>query len=110
MLSVWFLTQHYIDETGWMHPVAYDYGQHFFCPVTPATPDEWALVRVAIDVHQIEAAKQDPRLIYCGREYNTPPPKLLEVYASKLDPGATYAFFGQVLATLAETEPNYYRA
>lgn len=108
MLDIWLLSQYYVDDRGWTYPVAFDYGEHYFAPLHPETPDGWSLVRLAADSHQLDAAKQDPRVVYCGRDYDTPPAKMLEVYASQLDPNVTYMFLGQVLARLAQTEPSYY--
>lgn len=111
MLLIWFLSQSFTDDTGMLRPVAQDYGQHWFWPVCPATEDEWKLVRVALDNHQLDAAKQDSRVVYCGiREgFDPPPPQLLQIYADQLDPSTSYMFFGQVLAKLAQSNANYYQ-
>lgn len=109
MFEVWFLSQYYQDENGVTFPVAYDYGQWWFCPVLPETADAFTLVRIAMDSHQIDAAKQDPRLVYCGVSDDDPPAQLLEVYANQLDPTKTYTSVGKVVAKLAQSEMNYHK-
>jgi hypothetical protein len=98
----------YLDPIhNWTVPVCTAYGGNYLCPRLPETADGWALVLIETSPQQIEAAKQDPRVVYCGKDYNTPPPQVLTTYASWLDPAVNYMFMGQVLAKLAETEPIF---
>jgi hypothetical protein len=109
MMNVWMLSKFYDCEVhGWIWPVCAAYGDGPYVPRHPDTPDGWALVKVWTSPQQMEAAKQDPRVIVCGKDYNTPPRELLDAYASWLDPAVTYMFIGQVIARLAETEPIFH--
>lgn len=109
MYEVWMLSQFYLDPLhNWDVPVCTAYGGNYVCPRHPDTPDGYALVLLDTSPQQIEAAKQDPRVVVCGRDYDTPPAQLLSTYASWLDPNTNYLFVGQVLARLAQTDPGYY--
>jgi hypothetical protein len=115
--TVWVLSQFYKDDSlqvhdqEQVHPVAHDYAEEDFCPVRPgggfADQDDWALVRLKTDTERIKLLKQDPRIVYCGTPWDSPPQRLLDVYSSKLA-GSTYIMLGQVLLKLAEIEPLYH--
>jgi len=108
MYEVWMLSQFYLDPIhNWNVPVCTAYGGNFVCPRDPHTPDGWALVLIDTSPQQIEAARQDPRVVVCGKNYDPPPQQALTEYASWLDPSTTYMFMGQVLAQLAQTEPAF---
>jgi hypothetical protein len=109
MMDVWMLSKFYDCEVhGWAWPVCAAYGDAPRVNRHAEDPDGWALVKVWTSPQQIEAAKQDPRVIVCGKDFNAPPRELLEAYASWLDPTVTYMFMGQVIAKLAEAEPIFH--
>lgn len=110
MFKVWMLTKFYDCEVhGWKWPVAAAYGNLPYVPLHPPDLENgWALVHVTVTPPQIEAAKKDPRVVYCGKDYNRPPQQVLDTYKDWLDPNTTYQFMGQVIAALAEREPKFY--
>ena len=104
----WMLSKFYHDPIhGWDVPVCSAYGGNFVCVRHPDPPGEWGLVYLDTTLQQVEAAKQDPRVVVCGKAYDPPPKKLLQEWASWLDPNVTYLFMGQVLSKLSETEPAF---
>jgi hypothetical protein len=109
MMQVWMLSKFYDCEVhNWIWPVCAAYGDGPYCPRHPATADSWALVKLWTSPQQIEAAKQDPRVIVCGKDYDAPPTEVLSTYSAWLDPAVTYMFMGQVIARLAQLEPIFY--
>ena len=104
---IWFLTKFYDDP---LHeaaplPVCTAYGSYFgFHRLDGA---DWGLCLMWSTPPQLDAAKQDDRVVFCGTNYNTPPAQLLTAYASLLDPEATYTMMGQVLVKLADSEPLF---
>ena len=113
MILMWFLSQFYTDplhsaNLGCDLPVCSAYGLNYHAVQVPPTPDAWGLVTMWTSIQQIEAARQDPRVIVCGKDYDPPPAKVLEVFGSQLDPGVTYLFMGQVIARLAQSDMSYY--
>jgi len=113
MHQVWMLSQFYTDpihsaNLGVDLPVCLAYGENFHCCGHPETADGWALVHIWSAQQQIEAARQDPRVIVCGKDYDTPPAKVLEVYKDWLTPNTAYMFMGQLIARLAQIEPTFY--
>lgn len=114
MYQIWMLSQFYTDplhsvNLGVDLPVCLAYGENFHCFKHPETPDGWGLVHIWATLQHIEAARQDPRIIVCGREYDAVPAKVLEVYKDLLDPDTTYMLMGQVIAKLAQAEPSIYQ-
>jgi hypothetical protein len=108
-MRVWMLTKFYdCPEFDWRWPVCHAYGFSPYCPMKPADPDGFALVKLDTTPQHVEAIKQDPRVIYCGKDYDAPPKELLALYAGMLDPAVTYMFLGQVIARLAQQEPAFY--
>lgn len=96
------------DGKGWDVPVCNAYGRdHFFHRINSST--DWCLVHIVTTPQQLEAARKDPRVVVCGKHYAKPPAKLLEVYASMLDPTETYQFVGQVIEKLSETDPVFHQ-
>jgi hypothetical protein len=113
MMRIWMLSQGYeCPERSAFHqqlfPVCSAYGYHYRYAVPLITPDDWQLVQIDTTPLQIEAAKQDPRIIVCGKDYDTPPAKVMEIYKDWLDPNTTYMFMGQVIAKLAQTNLAFY--
>lgn len=113
MMRVWMLSQGYhcpdrSDFHNTKFPVCSAYGYNFHMVRQLVNETDWELVQIDTTVHQIEAAQQDPRVIYCGVRDDDPPAKLLEVYADLLDPNKTYITVGQVIARLAKTEPSFH--
>jgi hypothetical protein len=103
----WFLSKFYADP---LHPHgllpvcrAYGsaFGHHRF------EDSDWGLVLMYTSPPQIEASRQDERVVFCGTDYSKPPAQVLECYAALLDPTETYQSMGQLLAKLAETEPLF---
>lgn len=91
-----------------MFPVCSAYGYNYRHAIPLLTPVDWQLVQMDTTPTQLEAAKQDPRVIVCGKDYDPPPAKVLEVYKDWLDPNVTYLFMGQVIARLAQREIGFY--
>lgn len=110
MKNVWVLTQFYdCPEFDWPWPVCTAYGDGHFCPGKPSPDSEWALVQMDTTPQHVDAMKEDPRVIYCGMDYDAPPAFMLEVFKDKINPATNYMFIGQVVAALAQSEPAYYR-
>lgn len=109
-MRVWVLSKHYDcpeHEHPW--PVVTAYGVDHHCPGRPALDNGvYALMSIETDPEHINAMREDPRIIYCGRSFSTPPQILLELYRHKLDPNTTYLFMGQVIEQLAQSEPAFY--
>ena len=60
----WFFSQVYTDpDLNMTVPVCNAYGGQYFCPTYPSTPTGWALVQMLANAHQLEAAKQDQRVL-----------------------------------------------
>ncbi len=95
-------------EFNWPWPVCAAYGDNIYCPQMPKSSDGWALVHIYTSPQHVGAIPDDPRVIYCGKEWDTPPKQVLDTYADVLDPKVTYMFMGQVIARLAQQEPAYY--
>jgi hypothetical protein len=112
-MRIWMLSQFYhcpehSKNLGVLQPVCNAYGYNYHNVIAGKTEDEWQLVEIFTTVGQLEAAKKDPRVVICGKDYNKPPAKLLEVYKDWLDPSETYMFMGQVIARLAEKVPAFH--
>jgi hypothetical protein len=107
MKKVWVLSKFYdCPEHEWPWPVCTAYGDGHYS-VREADSD-WALVKMDSSPQHVEAMKEDPRVIYCGRDHDTPPTLMLQVFKDKLAPGVNYMFVGQIIAALAQTNPGYY--
>jgi hypothetical protein len=104
---IWFLSQFYDDplHTAGPLPVCGAYGSTYGFHCLPGAT--WGLVLMWTTPPQVDAAKQDDRVVFCGTNYNTPPAQLLTAYAALLDPTVTYTFMGQLLVKLAESEPLF---
>ena len=106
-MRVWVMTKFYdCPEHNWPWPVCTAYGQNHHGP--GRQHPEWALVNMETSPVQIEAMDEDPRVIYCGKEFDSPPAQLLETFKELLDPKTRYLFMGQVIAKLAQTEWAFY--
>src|SRR5581483_4448750 len=65
MLVRWFFSQHHTcPDLGHRFPICRAYGNEWHVPLHPEAEDGWALVQMLCDPHQIEAAKQDHRIVY----------------------------------------------
>jgi hypothetical protein len=103
----WILSKFFRDPQSNLVPVASAYGQKYRVPMNPATDDDFALVEIWAGAHQLDAAKQDDRLIVCP--YLFDPSALTQTV---IDAYATYGAkpgmsMGLLLATLCEVEPIY---
>jgi hypothetical protein len=106
----WFLSQFYIDDSLQIPvPVCTAYGGEWFSPTFPADLESgWALVRMYTTPHQIDAAKQDDRVIVCPAESDPRPldQRIIDAYSSW--PGIESGLsMGALLATLADKEPVF---
>jgi hypothetical protein len=110
-MKAWVLTQFYqCPEFDWPWPVCSSYGDAPYCPQQPVDPVNtggWALVHMHTTYQHIEAMKLDPRVLYCGQDYDAPPQQMLDTYKQLLDPNVNYMFIGQVIAKLAQSEPCF---
>ena len=105
----WFLSQFYQDGVVQVTtPVCAAYGAKWMCPTHPADPTNgWALVQMLSDPHQIEAAREDPRVIVCPLVFDPAPldPRIIAAYESwGATPGMTLA---GLLSHLHEAEPSF---
>lgn len=104
----WFFSQVYTDpDLNMTVPVCNAYGGQYFCPTYPSTPTGWALVQMLANAHQLEAAKQDQRVLVLPITMDpTPlPQQVTDNYASW---GATTGMsLAALLCKLAETEPVF---
>jgi hypothetical protein len=109
MQSRYFLSQFFTDEALNMRvPVCRAYGTGSWkCPTNPATDGGWALVQMYTSALQIEAAKQDPRVVVCPLLFDpSPVPQaVIDAYTSW---GATSGMsMGALLTKLAAKEPVF---
>jgi hypothetical protein len=107
MQARWILSQFYRNNSNLLIPVAADYGANWLVPTNPSTDAGSALVLINIDPHQIEAAKQDSRLVVCPLVFDPSPvpAAIITAYSSM---GATSGMsMGALLATLAAAEPIF---
>jgi hypothetical protein len=103
MLKRWMLTQFFTSE-GRTIPVCSAYGSRWLCPCFPPEGG-WALVHILTSVHQIEAARQDDRVLVCPMGNQNVPLEVVDAYSYK---GITLGMtMYQVFDKLAETEPLY---
>jgi len=108
MQSRWMYSQFFTNEQlGMMAPVATAYGSGWQCPIFPTEEGGSALCQILCNSNQTAAAKQDPRIIVCPLLFDPTPVNsvIVDAYAGQ---GATGGMsIGALIATLAETEPNY---
>jgi hypothetical protein len=108
MQTRWLFSQFYVDDSLHMPvPVCSAYGFRWFCPSFPRDTDGWALVQMLTTPQQIEASKDDPRVLVMPQLYDpTPLPQIVtDTYA---DWGATAGMTaGALIAKLEETEPVF---
>ncbi|HLH35990.1 MAG TPA: hypothetical protein VKX41_15060 [Alloacidobacterium sp.] len=103
----WILSQFYRDSANRLVPVVADYGGNYLVPTNPAADSGSALVLINIDSHQIDAAKQDPRLVVCPLVFD-PSPAPAAVISAYASMGAVSGMsMGALLATLAAAEPVF---
>jgi hypothetical protein len=69
--------------------------------------DGFGMVKVWTSPPQIEAAKEDPRVIVCGGDFDPVPPEVITTFHRWLDPNVTYQCMGQVIAKLGQWEPCF---
>ncbi len=103
----WMLTQFFRDAQNNLVPVASAYGHRYRCPMNPATDAGWALIEIWAGAHQIDAAKQDSRIVVCPYLFD-PTPLAAQVISAYASFGATTGMsMGALLALLADLEPIY---
>jgi hypothetical protein len=102
----WMLSQFYTDQNGDPRPVCWSYSNGYICPQHPGDLTAgWALVKCESGAHQIDAAKQDPRVQVYLTPWDTLTAETVTAYAAK---GATAGMmFGQLLALLASSDSAY---
>lgn len=103
----WMLSKFFRDPQGNLVPVASAYGERYRVPMHPATDDGFALIEMWAGPHQLDAAKQDDRVIVCPYLFDATP-------LSDTVTGAYSAFgakpgmsMGSLLALLCDLEPIY---
>jgi hypothetical protein len=104
------LSQFFEDESSHAPiPVCTAYGGQWFVPTYPADIESgWALVKMRTTPHQIDAARQDDRVIVCPLEVDPRPvdQRITDAYSSW--PGVESGMsMGALLATLADKEPVF---
>lgn len=109
MQTRWVLSQFFTDDALNMRvPVARAYSTGYWrCPTNPVTDDGWALVQMYTSPLQLEAAKQDPRIVICPLTFDPAAvdQRVIDAYASW---GATTGMsMGALIAKLADTEPGF---
>ena len=102
MVSGWILTKTDAHPNGLRHPIVASMSVPWHSPMQPLNPDGWMLVQVHCHSAHHRYMKHDEDIIWIGSEWSKVPPELLEAYAEKLDPNATYDNLGQVLDKLSE--------
>jgi len=108
MLTRWFFSQTYQDaDLRHIMPVCRAYGYHWHIPRHPDESNGWTLVQMACGQHQLEAAKQDHRVIVLPALFDrsTLPAAVIEAYASW--GAAADMDLATLLAKLGETEPLF---
>jgi hypothetical protein len=107
MQAHYFLSKFYMNEqTGIETPVCSAYGARYHCPTHPE-PDGWAIVQMLSTPMQMQAAKEDPRVLCLPLLFDPSPVAdiVIETYASW---GAvTGMSLGALLGTLAAIEPVF---
>ena len=108
MQARWVLSQFYVDSgLAMSRPICGAYGGRFLYAAAPAIADGWALVQILCSPQQLEAAKQDPRIIVLPLVFD-PSPLPQKVIDSYADRGAVAGMsLAALLAHLAETDPVY---
>lgn len=108
MTSRYFLSQFFHDDAINMTvPICTAYGGQWLCPTMPAAEDGWAIVLMLCAPQQIEAARQDPRVLVLPLTIDPSPlpQQVTDVYASW---GATTGMsLGVLLAKLTDAEPAF---
>jgi hypothetical protein len=106
MLTRWMYSQFFRNSFNQLVPVCSAYGARWFCPQHPASDDGWALVQIWTSFEQIEAAKQDPRIVICGNnDFSKVPDQVIAGYAQL---GATPGMsMGELRSTLADAIPLF---
>lgn len=108
MITGWALTKGDRTDRG-LRSLVESLSVNYYGMVPPDTDDGWILVHVACDSAHIAFMKKHPDLfIWIGSEWSKVPPELLESHADWLDPNEQYQNMGQVLDTLAESEPRFH--
>lgn len=103
----WILSKFFRDPQNNLVPVASAYGHRYRVPMHPATDDDFALVEIWAAAHQLDAAKQDHRVLVCPYLFDPTPlaETVIEAYAAY---GAKAGMsMGSLLALLCEVEPIY---
>lgn len=111
MQTRWFLSKFYQDETLKVPvPVCSAYGGEWHCATFPADiSTDWALVVMFTSAHQIEAAKEDARVIVCPMLFDPSPldDRITSAYAHwGAKPGMS---MGALIAAISESEPLFGR-
>ena len=81
----WFLSPFFTDEeTNQLIPVCAAYGARYICPRHPDPPSGVALVQMLCDVHQVEAAQLDSRLVLLPelQDLTPVPQQVIDAYSS----------------------------
>jgi hypothetical protein len=109
-MRIWVLTKFYqCPEFDWPWPVCAAYGEAPYCPWHSRTDvyNDWAMVKLWTSPVQIEAMKQDPRVVPVGGDWDPVPQQVIEVFSRWLDPNVTYQCMGQLIAKLGQWEPCF---
>jgi hypothetical protein len=103
----WTLSTFFRDPYNNLVPVVSAYGHNYRVPMHPATDSGSALVEIWAGAHQLDAAKQDSRVVICP--YLFDPSPLPDVVIQAYTPfGAKDGMsMGALLAALCEVEPIY---
>lgn len=103
----WVLSKCFRDADNNLIPVVAGYGHRYRVPMHPATDDGWALVEIWLATQQVDAAKQDDRIILCPHLFD-PSPLPDEVIAAYEPYGAKAGMsMGALLSALSDIEPIY---
>ena len=105
----WILTQ-FFEDTTINHTVAIcaSYGGNWLVPLYPADKvNGWALCLMEINIHQLEALKEDPRCVVLPNLYDPTPVPAQVVTAYAADGVTAGMSLAQVIAQLEVAEPAF---
>src|SRR5579875_1240894 len=103
----WILSKFFRDPQNNLVPVAAAYGHKYRVPMHPATDDGSALVEIWAGAHQLDAAKQDDRIVLCPHLFDpsAAPDQVISAYAPL---GAKAGMcMGSLLSALSDIEPIF---
>jgi hypothetical protein len=105
----WILSQ-FFQDTSINHLVAVcaSYGGNWHCPLYPTdTVNGWSLVLVEINLHQLEALREDPRCVVLPQIYDPSPVPTAVVTAYAQDGVKAGMSLAQVIEQLSIAEPAF---